>query len=180
MKTRHRNKPQIDGIWPLMCRVCCQLFLLVLLSYEVGGAAAAKRSPATVSNPVKETDLATITLTPEAERRLGLGLATVERRKVVRARLFGGEVIIPPRSGANATNNSSHGQVAFSVLPSATPGELMRIAEAQIESDGQVERAKVQLDTAKITQDRADKLLRDKAGSVRTLDEAKTQVGLAE
>jgi multidrug efflux pump subunit AcrA (membrane-fusion protein) len=57
---------------------------------------------------------------------------------------------------------------------------LIRVAESQIDADGQVEKAKVQLEAAKIVLERSEKLLRDKAGSVRALDEAKAQVAVAE
>jgi hypothetical protein len=40
--------------------------------------------PATVAKPADETDLATITLTPEAERRVGIELSKVERKPVRR------------------------------------------------------------------------------------------------
>src|SRR5215217_5798315 len=52
--------------------------------------------PATVAKVLKEEDLLTITLTPEAARRLGIETARVEKKPVPRARTFGGEVIAPP------------------------------------------------------------------------------------
>jgi hypothetical protein len=55
-----------------------------------------KSAPAKVEGAVKEAELATITLQPEAEKRLGIQVATVEERTVHRTRLFGGEVLTPP------------------------------------------------------------------------------------
>src|SRR4030042_3153043 len=57
--------------------------------------------PAMVENPVKETDLTTITLTPMAETRLGIETATVEVRSVEKFRTYGGEVV--PVSGRSIT-----------------------------------------------------------------------------
>jgi len=68
-----------------------------------------------------------------------------------------------------------------------TPAERVRFAEAkmtlsasQIDAEGQVQRALVQLDAAKIALERAERLLRDQAGTVRSVDEAKATVDLAE
>lgn len=52
--------------------------------------------PATVENRVKESDLTTLRLTAEAERRLGIELVSVERKTVARPRRLPGEVTIPP------------------------------------------------------------------------------------
>ncbi len=70
---------------------------------EVAGAPAAPaplppgaQTPSQVSNARPEGSLTTVTLTPEAEVRLGVELATIERRNVQRTRMIGGEVIVPP------------------------------------------------------------------------------------
>src|SRR5215218_650965 len=52
--------------------------------------------PATVPKPFKEDQAATVVLTPEAEAKLAVRLAKVERKSVPRARVFGGEVVVPP------------------------------------------------------------------------------------
>ncbi len=136
-------------------------------------AAEPKHPPATITNPVKEADLTTITLTPQAEQRLGVETSPVERRKVERSRVFGGELIMPAQSTTN-------GQNIFAVLPGIAPAELIRIAEAQIDADAQIDRARVTLDAARVTLERAEKLVAEKAGSVRAVDDAKAQVALAE
>lgn len=51
---------------------------------------------ASVSNARAEPELTTISLTPQAARRLGIETAAVERRAVPRTRELGGEVIAPP------------------------------------------------------------------------------------
>ncbi len=59
-------------------------------------AAPAGKTPSQVSNARPEGSLTTVTLTPEAEMRLGVELASIERRNVQRTRMIGGEVIVPP------------------------------------------------------------------------------------
>ena len=48
--------------------------------------------PAKVQNVEKEVDLTTITLSPEAEKRLGIQTTAVEYRTVERTRVYGGAV----------------------------------------------------------------------------------------
>ncbi len=59
-------------------------------------AAPTAQTPSQVSNARPEGALTTVTLTPEAEMRLGIELATIERRNVPRTRTLGGEVVVPP------------------------------------------------------------------------------------
>jgi hypothetical protein len=136
-------------------------------------------APAKVGMPTKEADLATVTLTADAEKRLGITTAAVVRRKVERTRFFGGEVILPARA-AGDDNTNNVGQSVFAILPSLTPADLVRLAQSQIDADGQVEQAKVTLEAARVALARAEQLLRDKAGSARTVDEARSQFSTAE
>ncbi len=92
---------------------------------EVSGAPAATApvapgtpTPSQVSNARPEGSLTTVTLTPEAEVRLGVELATIERRNVQRTRMIGGEVIVPP--GRSMTVSAPFAGV---LLPPAT-GEV--------------------------------------------------------
>ena len=68
-----------------------------------------------------------------------------------------------------------------------TPSERIRFAEAKqalaqsrIDAEGVVQQATVQVDAARIALERAERLLRDKAGTVRAVDEATAQLQLAE
>jgi RND family efflux transporter MFP subunit len=67
-----------------------------------------------------------------------------------------------------------------------TPSERLRMAEARntvatsrIDAAGQVDQANVQVEAAKVALERAQRLLREQAGSVRTVDEAQAQMSLA-
>jgi cobalt-zinc-cadmium efflux system membrane fusion protein len=68
-----------------------------------------------------------------------------------------------------------------------TPVERIRLAEAkntlaqsQIDAEGQVQQASVQMEAAQVALARAEKLLKDMAGSSRIVDEAKAQLQLTE
>jgi membrane fusion protein, heavy metal efflux system len=68
-----------------------------------------------------------------------------------------------------------------------TPAERIRFAEAKnalaqsrIDAEGQWQQTAVQVEAAKIALERAERLLKDKAGTVRMVDEARAQLQLAE
>ena len=61
-----------------------------------------------------------------------------------------------------------------------TPADQIRVAEAQVMADGQVEAAKVQVQAAQVLLARTQRLLRDHAGSQRAVHEAKIQLQLAQ
>lgn len=64
---------------------------------DPGGSksAANPESPAKVEKPPDEADIATVTLTANADRRLGISVGQIEQRAVARHRTFGGIVEIP-------------------------------------------------------------------------------------
>src|SRR5262249_8139507 len=81
-------------------RVALGVALLLASSLATGcgrqGEAAGKRGPpAKVAHPVKEGDLNTVVLTPEAEKRLGVETAPAEQRSVRRMQSYGGEITLP-------------------------------------------------------------------------------------
>jgi cobalt-zinc-cadmium efflux system membrane fusion protein len=188
------------------------LIVALLASFPAGcnlhesTAAAKPAPPAHVEKPVKEAELATITLDPEAEKRLGIAVANVERKAVVRTRSFGGEVVVPsgrsaivtaPFTGAisNPPDNAAlragqrvkQGQPILRLQPLLNPPDRLKLAEmvvslagSRIEADGLVEKASITLDAARVALNRAEQLLRDKAGSAKVVDEAKAQVAVAE
>lgn len=85
------------------------------------------------------------------------------------------------------------GQPVFSLLPLLspersvlTPAERIRFAEArttlaqsQIDAAGQVQQAQAQVEAAQIALARAERLLREQAGTARAVDDAKAQMNLA-
>lgn len=145
--------------------------------------------PAKVDNRVKESDLTRVTLSPEAEKRLGIEFATVaERTASDQIRIAGDVLAIPgkalivtaPASGTVALSNSGitvgqtvrNGQPIFRLTPMLAPQrDLKTTYEADLQS------AKSRFDTAKQQLDRARQLLRDMAGSKRNVELADQEFG---
>ena len=162
-------------------------------------ASSKPEAPAKVSSPTKEADLATVTLTPEAEKRLGVALATVERKPVPRTSSYGGEVVIPsgrliivsspfngtlkaPDGGAVPTPGAviKEGQTIFSVVPILSPESRATMAPLLIRAQGQVKQMTEQVKIAKVNLDRAENLVRDRLGGSASLIDAKAQYDLAQ
>lgn len=147
--------------------------------------------PAKVNNAVKETDLTTITLTSEAESRLGIQTAEVERRFVERSRTFGGEVvsisgrsitISAPLSGTLLSPEDGRANTAGSSVAKGEP--LYRLLLALPERDllsvqEEVSIKEIELGLAQTKVKRSQRLLDDKAGSVKQLEEAQAELASA-
>ncbi|HEX4149167.1 MAG TPA: efflux transporter periplasmic adaptor subunit, partial [Pirellulales bacterium] len=100
---------------------------------------------------------------------------------------LGGTLQAPDSSGAlRAGAAVQRKQTVFMLLPLLspersvlTPAERIRFAESRnalaqsrIDADGQVQQAKVQVEATRIALDRAQRLLREQAGTARVVDEA--------
>ncbi len=148
--------------------------------------------PAKVENAVKETELATIKLTPQAEQRLGIETAAAAIQSVAETRSFAGEIVLPPdRTTSVATpmagtlDNSPgapvvglfvrKGQPLFRVTPFLSPERDVRL---QIERD--IAAAQTKVEAARVRLNRAEQLLRDKAGSEKSVQQSREELDLAE
>lgn len=141
---------------------------------------APKAIPAVhLSHKVSEADLAVITLTPEAEQRLGVQTAPAVRRTVELNRSYGGELMLP-LGRAGADGGARENRSVFSLMPSMTSADFVRTAQMQVDADGLVAAAKVQLDGAQLAFKRAEDLIAAKSGIGRSVDDSRTQVRLAE
>jgi RND family efflux transporter MFP subunit len=165
--------------------------------------------PAKVAHAVKETELNTVVLTEEAEKRLRLKVATaeVEDGKVRRVRFYGGEVTLPasalvtvsaPVTGTlrapkkeqlpHVGSVVKQGDTMFTLVPHAlTQAEQismeqvkLQLAQAKIDAEGQVKQAHVQVDAAKVSFDRAKRLFEGQAGTRKDLDDAEAALLLAQ
>jgi len=149
-------------------------------------------SPAHVDNPVAETELTTISLTPEAVSRLGVKAAAVERRMVTMTRALGGELLTPPghamtvyassagivqgpERGAmlSAGSRLDAGSVVMQLLPLPPQSELLATRE-----DVPVREAEYAL--AKARADRAEQLLTGRSGSQEQVEQAQAELARAE
>ncbi len=177
-------------------RFSLSIFLLTLLSSLWSCAGENKSSssaapPAKVANGVKESVLATVTLSPEAEQRLGVETAPVENRQVARTLRLGGEIIalpgrrifvtapmagvvIAPTSALPQTGmRVRKGQALFRLLPLPNDRDLLGTPE-------EVALKKMQFEVAQAKAKRAAQLVLDKAGSVKAQEEAEAELAAAE
>jgi len=149
---------------------------------QVAAAATSSANPqSTVGQVAKEAEFNVVTLTPKAAERLGIKTSAVERKTVARRRTFGGEIMVAlNQPGVKAADEGENSQSILSVLPRMTAAEQVRIAEAQVDADGVVGAAKVQHEAARVALERAERMLRDKAGTQRAVDDARAQMQLAQ
>jgi RND family efflux transporter MFP subunit len=155
-------------------------------------APAVPAKPASVNAPVKEAQLTTVTLTPEAEKRLAVVTEPVERRTVPRTRVLGGEIAAP--SGASlaitapiagtlqappavpiAGSAVSRGQMLFRLMP-IQPSER----DATVDAQQAAETASARREALALKVQRAERLVKDGAGSRRALEEAQAELAVAE
>lgn len=146
---------------------------------------------AKVENPVKESDLATIKLTPEAEKRLGITLAPVERKLLAQTRTLAGEIVLPPDRvtviaapvGGTLTAGGQtpvvgatvqRGQTLFRITPYLAPERDLRV---QIERE--ITAAQTRVDAARVRLTRAEALLAEGASSERAVQQAREEFDLA-
>lgn len=160
--------------------------------------AAAPSVPATVAKPAKEDQFNTVVLTADAEARLGVKVAPIERKPTKRVRVYGGEVTVPPGgsivvsapvTGTLKTPSGgvpkpgqavAAGRAVFQLLPMLTPDAQANLSAARVDADGQANSAKATLELAKISLDRNRNLLKNEAGSQRLVDEAQGAFEIAE
>ncbi len=148
--------------------------------------------PAKVENAVKESDLATIKLTPQAEARLGVATATVAIERVAQTREFAGEITLPPdcvvsvaapAAGTLASGGDPpaigafvrKGQPIFHLTPFLAPERDLRL---QLGRD--LTAAQTRVEAARVRYNRAEQLLRDRAGSEKAVQQAREELDLAE
>ena len=173
-----------------LVRVATPVTLALLASSLAGcstkppAAAAKPASPAKVEKLPGEGDLVTVTLKPEAETRLAIVTAPVERKAVSRALTMGGDVVVPPgrssivsapQTGTLVASEGSirpapglavkKGQAIFTLLPilSADRAILNPAERARFEADkaiagGQLDVARPRFENAKTILERTEKL----------------------
>ncbi len=148
--------------------------------------------PAHVDQPTTEVQLTTITLTADAERRIGIELGTIEQREIGQQRTLGGELIVPPGSGITVTaaraatvlapeggrlptagSRVSQGQPLLRLVILPGGGELARAQEDVVV-------AEARMDNARAKARRAEQLLRDSVGTEAEHEDAQAELASAE
>jgi RND family efflux transporter MFP subunit len=166
---------------------------LALLTLACGEepAPTSGAKPATVTAPVKEAELTSVTLTPEAEKRLGVVTVPVERKAVARTRTVGGE-IVPPSGSAVSITAPVAARLQFAVLPA--PGTIVKQGQtlfrlipiqpserdAAVDAEQAAQTAAARREAAARRVERAERLVKDGAGSRRALEEAQAELAIAE
>jgi multidrug efflux pump subunit AcrA (membrane-fusion protein) len=111
-----------------------------------------------------ETELLKLTLTPSAEKRLGLAT-------------------IPVGPGLATRSVTTHGEIVVAAVARGVPidaqTDLRALAANQLRAEGEIARARAQLAVAQRSAARAAALVREEAGSVRARDEAQAAVAIA-
>lgn len=142
-------------------------FLIVCLALTACGdkpAASSAPKPSTTAAVGHETELLKVTLTPQAETRLGLKTTVVGRGSAQPVRTVHGEIVVPPTRGG---------------LPTTSTTDLATLGANQAIADGDVGRTRAELQVAQRAYDRAAALVKEEAGSVRARDEAEAVLGAA-
>ena len=154
--------------------------------------AAPATKPASVNAPVKEAELTTVRLTADAEKRLAIVTAPVERRTVPRTRTLGGEISAP--SGASlaitapvagtlqappavplAGLSVERGQVLFRLVPIQASER-----DAAVDAQQAAETAAARRDAAMLMVQRAERMVKEGSGSRRALEEAQAALAVAD
>ena len=161
------------------------LFILtVILMTGCGHEEQKKTEPAKVSSPVKESDLTTIKLTPDAEKRLGIQLYEVKKEKLNQVRVLGGEVqaipgqstsLVAPLQGTLVLPENGFipltgkevkkGQLLYRLVILPAERDLLSVKN-------EFEMQQVQLETAQSKAKRTEQLLKDGAVSEKQNEQA--------
>jgi RND family efflux transporter MFP subunit len=161
-----------------------------------GGKPTPPPVPAAVPKPFKEDQLG-VTLSPEAEAKVGIALGTVTEKAVPRKRTYGGEVVVPPGKAVvvsaplagtlkavsgpfpAAGTTVKRGQTVFHLLPLLDPVGRANLAATQVQAEGERDAAAENKHAAQIAVDLAKKVLAGGAGRQRDVDEAQALLDVA-
>lgn len=142
-------------------------FLIPILLAGCGEKTATPPAPPAHAETIAhESELLKLTLTPQAQQRLGITLARVGGGSTTATREVAGEIVVPPISADGVPVNSTT--------------NLQQIGSQQAAADAELARATAQARLARIALDRAASLVREEAGSVRARDEAAAALAAAQ
>lgn len=177
----------------LFATVGAALFILASCGPAQQQVAPAKSEPpGKVAGPLlKEGELASVTLTSEAESRLGVRVVPVASGGGAEIRRFTADVVIPPGNSLTVSAPIA-GTILTSFQPPA-PGSAVKRDQVLFEitpllplprdlrvtAEADVEQARTRVETAKLRQARADKMLKDEVGTVRAQEDARNELDLA-
>lgn len=141
--------------------------------------------PATQSNPVKETELNTITLTDKAVQRLGIQTTEVIETSVSNSRLFSAEIVPVPGKlitlTAPVAGTLMDGGYNITAGSKVTKGQnlfrlLIMPSENLISAQEELAQRQVQYNMALEKVERARRMYEEKSGSLRAKQEAEAEL----
>lgn len=179
----------------IMCHGLRTFVSLALLASATacGGssdAPASKTAPAaTVEGAKPEADLATVTLSPEAQKHLALETTKVAIEPVSLTRTVGGEMLVPPGKSVAVTApiagtlTAGRGAAVGPIRKGDTIFEIVPVQQTDRDVRAEADRA-VQEAHARLTQttqraQRLEQLLREGSASARSVEEAQADRAIA-
>ena len=129
-------------------------------------------APATIVRTSDEEALERVFLKAEAQGRLGIATAPLERRRLPRARTLGGEIVVPTRLPG------AEGQ-ALVIGAALAPSDRLHAMDALVTAAEALQRARIDVDGATAALARAERVQRAEAGSVRSVEEARARLEAA-
>lgn len=144
---------------------CSVVFFLSVVLASCGPSKAEKtEAPAKVEAIGHETELMKLTLSPAAERRLGISTTTTSLGQTSRTLGTHGEIVVPAMAGG---------------IPISAQTDLAALAASQVRADGDIARWRSEIALAQKAASRASALVQEEAGSVRARDEAQSALAVA-
>ena len=165
---------------------------LMMMSCGQEETSAKKESPARIDNPVQETELTNITLTPRAEQRLGIETAPARYRYTPGLMELGGEIIAPPGREikvsaplAGTVRLNSKGQSIYAGANVKKGQEIMRLLLMPPEQDlmgvqDEMAAKQAEYDVALAKMRRTEQMLKDGATSEKAFQEAQAALASAQ
>lgn len=139
-------------------RITDRLPLVAFLALAACGDGTSKPTAPAHAQPVAhEADLLRLSLSPQAQKRLGIETVRVDVGSSAGRRETSGEIVAPNAAGG---------------VPTGSLSNLAQIGASQAAADGEVARTQAQLQLARVALARATALVREEAGSIRARDEA--------
>ncbi len=167
------------------CLGCCWLALTACGGSNAEAGKPTKEEPAKVdTRRIGESELTTIQLTEKAHARLGIQTVPVDYKPAPKSYAVAGEVIVPPGQTVQVSaplagslkaeeglpsvgSRIGDGQTLFRIDPLLSVARNLRPdAEAELKA------ADARLEAAKARLERASRLLRDRVGSERAVEDA--------
>ena len=145
-------------------RIIAAMLGCLLLSACGSGEPKKAAEPAKVEAIGHETELMKLTLTADAERRLGIQTIPIGAGSSTRNLPMHGEIVAPAAAGG---------------VPITAQTDLSVLAANQVRADGDIDRARAELAVTQTAAARAAALVHEEAGSVRARDEAQAAAAVA-